>query len=156
MVRSRLIETDRVLAELAQGSDRAVALVGGSLVEHTLFSALCRKLGLAEGSDAAGKLEGDRGPLATFDFKIKMAEAIGVFGKHTTAQDVKLIKKIRNEFAHDMNLSGFDNQKVSDWVASMEHSSKVITGLSPRAQFISAVSVMSGLFITAAVTGQFE
>ena len=50
MVRSRLIETDRVLAELAQGSDRAVALVGGSLVEHTLFSALCRKLGLAEGS----------------------------------------------------------------------------------------------------------
>lgn len=156
MVRSRLIETETVLAELEQGSDRAVALVGGSLVEHTLFSALCRKLELSEESDAAEQLEGDRGPLATFDLKIKMAEAIGVFGKNTTGHDVKLIKKIRNEFAHNMNLAGFDDQKVSGWVASMEHSSKVIKGLSPRARFISAVSVISGFFISASVTGQFE
>lgn len=148
---ARIIDAEKVLAELAEGPDRAVAIVGGSLVEYALFTMLCHKLGLVEGSKRAEKLAEDRGPLATFDLKIRMAEALEIFVEHTSSNDVKLIKKIRNEFAHDMNLSGFEDQKVAKWISSMDHSQKVITGLSRRAQFVSAVSMITGLLIARAV-----
>ena len=52
------------------------------------------------------------GPLGSFSARIDLAYALGLIGKKA-ARDLHLIRKIRNDFAHDPKTIMFDDDRVA-------------------------------------------
>ena len=100
-------------SELDRQSDRAIAIVGGSYLEHHLTEAIKSRL----------HVEGDGhkrnitrifdldGPMGSFGFKIRVAYALGVFG-HEAFTELEAIQKIRNLFAHKLTINSFDDDEI--------------------------------------------
>lgn len=98
-----------VVAHRAEESDRAVAILGASMLEDALESALRRAL--VEHSVTRG-LFGRQGPLATFAAKSDMAFAMGVLSEWEW-RDLDRIRRVRNHFAHALRARSFDEQPAS-------------------------------------------
>ena len=95
----------------ASGSDRATAVMLASFLEdhlgRLLKSAMRHPLSLTESND----IFEHRGPLASFDSRIIMAYALNLIGPKTRS-DLKLIKSLRNAFAHSRMPFGFQAPEV--------------------------------------------
>lgn len=81
----------------AENNDRGAAILTATNTENSLRYALSRRLVVAKENHE--QLFGLNGPIATFDFKIRMAKALKIFGSETDA-NLALIRTIRNAFAH--------------------------------------------------------
>jgi mannitol operon repressor len=79
-------------------SDPAVALICGAVFDEALKDLI---LAFLIESSISPKLVNHRGPLATFDAKIRMAYTLGLVDKDEF-HDLDLIREIRNEFAHKL------------------------------------------------------
>ena len=90
-------------------SDRAAAVLAGSFIENYLAKYL--KIFMVE--DGSTKLFDADGPLATFNQRIRIAYAFKLISK-VTRDDLFLIAKIRNHFAHHPLNTSFDTAPVSD------------------------------------------
>ena len=102
-------EFEEALAEIYEGSDRAAAILGAALLEFTLTSAL--RDTFADNA-AGGKLLDDfAAPLGTFAAKIQYARASGFVGKRI-ADDMDVIRDIRNQFAHAPLKLSFGNEHI--------------------------------------------
>ncbi|MCF1479390.1 hypothetical protein FS782_20170 [Agrobacterium vitis] len=87
--------------EIGSGSDRGIALVYVSyfdyLLEEIIKSFLC--------ADAPKEIfEGSNSPLSSFSSRISMALALGLIDKDE-ARFLNLTRKIRNDFAHGLDVS---------------------------------------------------
>jgi DNA-binding MltR family transcriptional regulator len=96
----------------AQGNDRALALMLGAILEQGIESAILSHLIPMDEKDAH-RFFGppDEAPL-TFDVKIRLAYALGVYGSDSK-DDITLIRHIRNAFAHTKSYIDFlDNDII--------------------------------------------
>lgn len=147
----------KVFEAFETADDRSVAIVGAAVVEDALYFAICAKLGLTMLTPQAEALREDRAPFGTFDMKIRFADSVGIFGQHTKKQDVDLIRKIRNDFAHNLNIASFTDNNVVQRIKLIEaaKSSTYARERPPnyRKMFTQAVMLISGLLIAEAVTG---
>jgi hypothetical protein len=111
---------DEMLRILARQTEAGNALVTAGLVEDWL-----EKLLLAAGreltNDEATRIFGPMGPLGTFSAKIEIAYMFDLIEKQVR-DDLRLIKGIRNNFAHTTRFVSFgsdhiakDCQKLSNW-----------------------------------------
>jgi hypothetical protein len=95
----------RIHEETERGSDRAVAILVGSLIETYLADHI--KLHIV---DPKGSIWKDRGrpsgPFGSFAVKIDLAYMLGLITAEARS-DLINIKEIRNYFAHDLNARGF-------------------------------------------------
>ena len=57
--------------------------------------------------------------LGTYGGKTRLAYCLGLIG-HNVRNDLQLIGKIRNKFAHDLYAS-FENSDIQSWTASLEY-----------------------------------
>jgi hypothetical protein len=80
-----------------ENNDRGAAILTATNTENSLRHALSRRL--AVGRESYPQLFGMHGPMGTFDLKIRMARALKIFGSETN-DNLDLIRKIRNAFAH--------------------------------------------------------
>ncbi|MVA91636.1 hypothetical protein GOZ80_06325 [Agrobacterium vitis] len=92
--------------EIDSGSDRGIALVYVSyfdyLLEEMIKSFLC--------TDAPKEIfEGSNSPLSSFSSRISMALALGLIDKDE-ARFLNLTRRIRNDFAHGLDVSFEDTQ----------------------------------------------
>jgi DNA-binding MltR family transcriptional regulator len=106
--------------EIAEQTDRACAVVSAALLD-TVLERLLRKR-LVEGT--ANALFRTDGPLATFAAKISMARALGLLTTKE-AEDLHLIRKIRNKFAHSLHARFFTEQSIRMLVENLEHRTAV-------------------------------
>lgn len=92
-------------------NDRAIAIVGGTfletILEHNLFAFL------PENEKEVEKLMDYNQPLGNFSNKITMTYCLGLIDK-IIKDDLTLVRKIRNKFAHDLSAS-FENEQLKSW-----------------------------------------
>jgi len=102
---------------LEDESDRALAVFAFAYIETLLLSLMKDELN----QDIPGGVESlfeSHGPLQTASDRIKMSAALYWISK-SSMQDLELLRKIRNEFAHRHKAVGFDDPIVRGLLSSM-------------------------------------
>jgi hypothetical protein len=125
-----LLALQEILMALQRHDHRIVAIVGGSIIEQTVESALLTHF-IKDIQENPTKIFGppQESPI-TFDTKIRMAYALGVFGPNTQ-NDITLVRHIRNLFAHTLSTVTFDSLEVAELCTFFKYRDS-ITWLSGR------------------------
>ena len=83
-------------------NDRALAIVGGAFLDTLLENILIEFL--VDDEKEVGELLQYDGPMGTYSGRIRAAYCLGLLRK-TVRDDLRLVGKIRNRFAHDLSAS---------------------------------------------------
>lgn len=102
-------------------SDRSAAIVAAAMLDDALKCLLTRRLVPAVSRERS-IVEGANAPLATFSARIDACHQLGLVSRQL-ARDLHLIRKIRNHFAHNALVAGFDARPVRDWVNALAQAS---------------------------------
>lgn len=108
-----------------RSSDRAAAIIGGSLVETRLTEFLRSSV------QDDGKIWADRtrssAPLGSFSMKIDLAYLMRLVTKDAHS-DLVDMKTIRNKFAHDLDIGGFEAPVIKDRCMRLRLVDKMVIG----------------------------
>ena len=99
----------QILETLDHDSDRAVAVIVGSMVESRLQRAL--KVRMPQDKKAIDKVFKYPGSLSSFAAKIDVAYLNGLVSKDAY-EDLKRFKDIRNDFAHELDIRNFNSESI--------------------------------------------
>ncbi|MEY8211376.1 MAG: MltR family transcriptional regulator [Colwellia sp.] len=109
--KKKIEEVKAFRSTLTKESDRGCALFASSYLDKALSDLLYCALAYDK------KIERDlfegNAPLSEFSARIKMAFYLGKISK-VEKRDLDLIKKIRNEFAHNANAIDFEEEKIKN------------------------------------------
>lgn len=100
-----------IFREMDKANDRSAAIVGGGLVEHALARAIMARLRELSDDEQRGLFETERSLLSTFDAKIQLGYVLNLFSSPTCA-DLRAVKKVRNLFAHRLEIQRFDHPEI--------------------------------------------
>lgn len=133
------------VAELAGQSDRACGIVAAAMLETLLEQILRKHFVPAKGDD----LFVTYGPLSTFSAKVNICAALGLISD-SEHRDLHLVRRIRNDFAHDLHKWSFDKDPVRSHVNQLSVSRSKLIGkpTSCRKDFESAVMVLVGFMLS--------
>jgi DNA-binding MltR family transcriptional regulator len=109
------------LVEFQHESPRAAVIVSGALLD-TMLRDLIASFLIDDHTVVDGLLGTDNNsetPLSSFSARIKTAYCLGLISK-TRYQDLMIIKKIRNKFAHRLHGYSFETKEVIDWCNSLQ------------------------------------
>ena len=91
-------------------SDRATPVLIFSYIENAIKQLFSAELS-PDTPGGVASLFGQSGPLATTNARIRMLAALGwIF--HETAKNLDVLRRVRNQFAHDPPQSGFLDERV--------------------------------------------
>lgn len=96
--------------------ERAITILGGTFIETCLEYIL--KEFLPDESKDVNDLFKFPQCLSNFSSKINLSFCLGLINK-TIKDDLKLIKNIRNRFAHDLYVS-FDDSQIKSWTKELK------------------------------------
>jgi DNA-binding MltR family transcriptional regulator len=106
--------------EFDQESDRASVILAAIMLENALTMLLKTRLA-PTGSTNDPLFDGSTAPIGTFSAKINLAYRIGLIPASFT-RELDLIRRIRNDFAHNIPGAKFDSpsvmQRISEILAS--------------------------------------
>jgi DNA-binding MltR family transcriptional regulator len=88
-----------------------VGIVGAAIIEEQLVKALLTKMRTLSGEMKMRLFEG-YGPLSSFSAKIDLSYALQIIDKRMR-DDLTIIRKIRNQFAHSMSLVNFASPEIA-------------------------------------------
>lgn len=135
--------------EFKKESDRASVILSVAMLDRALET--CLKASLVPiGSSEDDLLEGIYAPISTFSARIDLAHRIGLISAKF-CRDLHIIRKIRNEFAHNISGCDFDNSAVRSRITELARSSGIedrvpkkrrVFPKGPRGSFQMAVSWM--------------
>jgi hypothetical protein len=128
-------------------TDRGAVLVTASLIENSLTNILKKYLTPSSSEDEL--IDIPNAPLSTLSAKIKICERLGVISSRL-ARDLNLIRKIRNEFAHNIHGSSLESGRIKDLLTNLTTSSGIVEGhkeltyFSPgaRGNFLKVVNII--------------
>lgn len=104
-------ELGHFLNKLNKESDRGAVLISGTILDERLKNILSSFLLNHKTSEEL--LEGFNAPLGTFSARISACFALGLIQKNEF-DELNLIQKIRNEFAHTWDNTDFETGKIKD------------------------------------------
>lgn len=96
-------------------TDRGKALISTAYMEQLLKEMLSSYLVDHTGSERL--LDGHNAPLGTFAARLDGAVAVGLIS-NSEYRNATLIRRVRNEFAHDLSTS-FGDRKIMDWCENL-------------------------------------
>lgn len=105
-----------------QGDDRNIVIMGGTFLELALEHVL--RGFFPEDNPEVEKLFEVNGALSTFSNRISMAFSLGLVDK-TVKDDLHIIRKIRNEFAHNLLVS-FEDDRVASLCKALKWHKKAM------------------------------
>lgn len=115
---------DLLSEEFEKETDRGAVILVASLLDIQLESML-RMFLVPDTSRTDDLFEGAMAPLSNFSSKILMAYRLGLIS-NKFARDLNLIRRIRNEFAHNIHGCSFDHSSVKSRVYELAKSSDII------------------------------
>lgn len=111
---------ENTFVQLDGDSDRSVAIVGGSLIEQRLQELLKSKF--PDTPNTMGIVR-DRfrssGALGTFSVATDIAYLFQLISE-AAYDELVMIRKVRNRFAHDLAISSFDQEPICDWCSHLK------------------------------------
>lgn len=129
------------LAEFQKESDRGAALVAASMLDERLQEIISNFL--VESPISKELMVGFNAPLGTLSARADAAFSLGLIQKHEY-NEIKLIRKIRNEFGHDWKPVSFETGQVAalcrqlPWLGPADHEA----GATERSRFNFAVLIL--------------
>lgn len=143
------------LAENTETDDRTVAIVCVAHIEDALADLLRANLpGLTDDLDSTVFAPEAGGPLATFGYKVAIAQALD-FITIDFATELRGMAKIRNQFAHKLSVDSFDHDAVSGMVhklTSLRNHSALILAMLVMPPDVVANPTTRRRFVYSAVT----
>ncbi|MDO8557327.1 MAG: hypothetical protein Q7R98_02580 [Candidatus Jorgensenbacteria bacterium] len=116
---------DFLINEFSKETDRAAAILSVSLLENTLTTLL--KSHLAPTTTSEDELfDQNNAPVSTFNSKIQLAFRLGLISAKFT-QNFNIIRKMRNDFAHNVYGSSFNTGRIKDFLESLVSSSQSVS-----------------------------
>lgn len=113
---NKLLHFSQNLFPYNTGDDRAIVILGASFLDYTLEHIL---LGFFPTDEPkVNTLLNFDQPLGTFGNRVRMIYCLGLIDK-VIKDDLKLIGKIRNKFAHDLDAS-FENDQIKSWCEKLK------------------------------------
>jgi len=125
--------------ELKRETDRGLPLVGAALIDEKLLETL--QAFFVEGKSSNKLLTEGNAPLGTFSSRIEACYALGLIDEFEY-QEIGLIRKIRNEFAHSKHGLSFQSEKIKGYCTSFKSDLPQGSGYpinEPRFRFMNAV-----------------
>ncbi len=98
-------------------TDRGAALVGAAMIDSKLERIL--DICLLDNKAKKDLLCGSNAPIGTFSAKINLCFALG-FITPKEYEEINLIRKIRNEFAHKLEELSFSSQPICDFCLQLK------------------------------------
>jgi mannitol operon repressor len=98
------------MKEFQDETDRGASLVGAALLDKQLLDLLHSHF--LDKKESKELLEGGSAPLGTFSGRIKASYCLGLI-TDLEHSELQLIRKIRNEFAHQTHGLAFQNEKIA-------------------------------------------
>jgi DNA-binding MltR family transcriptional regulator len=133
--------------EIQKETPRASVIISGTFLD-TLLGDLIASF-MIEGDKVVDELLSNdhEAPLSNFGARIKTAYCLGLISK-IEFNDLKIIQKIRNKFAHKLHGYSFDEREIVNWCNSLETPKSLIDvmpilGKSHSDKFLIAVSLLS-------------
>jgi DNA-binding MltR family transcriptional regulator len=131
----------KALSSLNAESDRGMVLVGAAIIEERLADIL---ISFLADNDSKEKVIGrPDAPLGTYSAKLNMAHALGLIDD-SERNEMDLIRRIRNEFAHKWDSVGFETDKIRDLAKQLpwRGPGEFEAGSSAKSRFQGAVSML--------------
>jgi len=113
--RHKMLLTFARLFDYGEDSDRAVAIVGHAFLDSLVCDTLIEFM--VDDQQEVQRLLRPDGPLGTYSSRVTACYCLGLIGPIVTG-DLRIIGKIRNRFAHDLD-ADFSDQKVSNWCRAL-------------------------------------
>jgi DNA-binding MltR family transcriptional regulator len=115
------LDVELFLKDTLQENDRTCAIVSVSFLD-TLLTKLLRCAfppATSQREKIVNELLAALGPLATFAARIKMVFLLNLIDE-VDYHNLNVLRKIRNEFAHEFGLVSFDTPPISDLVGNLK------------------------------------
>jgi DNA-binding MltR family transcriptional regulator len=128
-------------------SDRGCALFSASFIDEALATLL--KASLVSDNKTDQALFNGTAPLATFSSRISMSFYLGKLPA-ACRQDLEIVRRIRNEFAHRADSISFSDPAIADRCNALRFSLRD-KNASPRAHFTSAIFALLALIHEATI-----
>lgn len=118
------VKQDKLFSDqFPKETDRAAVILSTAMLEQSLETMLKSRLVPLPGSE--DKLfDGPYAPLASFSAKIDIAYRMGLISV-SLCRDLHLIRKIRNDFAHDISNCSFEDVKTKERIIQLVRSSNI-------------------------------
>lgn len=113
---------DVLLDEFEGESDRACVILAASLLDAALMTLLQARLAPSP-SQSDPLFDGANAPLSTFSARIDASYRLGLLSARF-CRDLHLIRRIRNEFAHNVTGCNFEESSIRDRIQALANSSK--------------------------------
>jgi len=144
-----------LVAEVANQTDRGVAIVGIAWVEEALMAAIYSFL--EKDKSSWERLFRKSGPLSSLSAKIDIARLLGIMSSEIAA-DLHRLRDIRNEFAHsvlnkDNTPLSFSTMRIKDKCLALRCVKREKIR-DPRKAFIRACAVLNADFTMVEFLGQ--
>jgi DNA-binding MltR family transcriptional regulator len=110
--------------EFEKESDRAAVILAASFLDDLLRSALIGRL-TSNHSTKDSLFDGANAPLSSFSSRIDMAFRLGIISDKF-ARDLHIIRRLRNDFAHNVTGCTFDNPPVKSRVEELMRSHGIL------------------------------
>lgn len=138
---------DEIIPKLNQESDRGMVLVSGGFLENQLKTTL--EAFLREVPSTTRLFDGPTGPFASLSARILACHAMGLINDNEY-EDLQIIRKLRNKFAHEIHAS-FDDTLTRDQCLCLHHgpSNKISAQdgrkikFPPRLNFMASFAVLA-------------
>lgn len=118
---------DVLKREFDKETDRGAAIFATSLFDEALKTLLMTFL-VSNTSSKDEIFEGPNAPLSTLSSKIVMSYRLGLI-TDKFARDLNLIRKIRNEFAHNIQGCDFMHSSIQSRIQELDKSSEILLKL---------------------------
>ena len=102
--------------ELDLGSPRATAIVGAAFVEDHLQRLIQARL--VDDQKVIEQIFGPSSALGSFSAKINVGYLMGLYSRKAYLE-LDCIRKIRNDFAHELHVNNFDLDTIKDRCANL-------------------------------------
>lgn len=111
-------------AEFSKESDRAGVIISVAMLDRVLETFLKAYLVPTDSAEDS-LLDGAYAPIATFSAKLDLAYRLGLISTKF-CRDLHIIRKIRNDFAHNISSCSFEDSVVRSRIIELVRSSTII------------------------------
>lgn len=134
-------EVNRFAIEMANEQPRGAAILGATFLEYAVKVAICASFQVQD--EVSQRAFDGSTPLSR---NVVLAYALGIFGTEPTSanimrSEISTIAKIRNKFAHGMEINSFDAPSVVDLCGNLKLSGEDFQG-NYRAQYTASIKVL--------------